>query len=122
MRALFAEFAEPVPSIFSAVDDVDSIYFSPIEEVVVDTWVHGRVLLIGDAAHATSPNMAEGASMALEDALVLTHMLGRHGSLDEALSAFSERRRVRIRWVGNAGIIGTASELCQSHFAISRCA
>jgi 2-polyprenyl-6-methoxyphenol hydroxylase-like FAD-dependent oxidoreductase len=99
LRALFAEFAEPVPSIFSAVDDVDSIYFSPIEEVVVDTWVHGRVLLIGDAAHATSPNMAEGASMALEDALVLTHMLGRHGSLDEALSAFSERRRIRIRWV-----------------------
>jgi 2-polyprenyl-6-methoxyphenol hydroxylase-like FAD-dependent oxidoreductase len=99
LRALFAEFAEPVPSIFSAVEDVDSIYFSPIEEVVVDTWVHGRVVLIGDAAHATSPNMAEGASMALEDALVLTHMLGRHGSLDEALSAFSERRRARIRWV-----------------------
>ena len=99
LRALFAEFAEPVPSIFRALEDWHSIHFSPIEEIVVDTWVEGRVVLIGDAAHATSPNMAEGASMALEDALVLAHMLARNGSLSEALSAFSERRRARIRWV-----------------------
>ena len=51
------------------------------------------------AVDATSPNMAEGASMALEDALVLARMLGTPGSTDEALSAFSERRRPRIRWV-----------------------
>jgi 2-polyprenyl-6-methoxyphenol hydroxylase-like FAD-dependent oxidoreductase len=43
--------------------------------------------------------MAEGASMALEDALVLTQMLATHDSLAAALSAFSERRRARIRWV-----------------------
>jgi hypothetical protein len=44
-----------------------------------------------------SPNMAEGASMALEDALVLTHMLAAQGSPAEALSAFSEQRRARVR-------------------------
>jgi len=97
--ALFAEFAEPVPSILSELESFDSIHFSPIEEIVVDTLVQGRVVLIGDAAHATSPNMAEGASMALEDALVLTQMLATHGSPAEALSAFSERRCARIRWV-----------------------
>ena len=97
--ALFADFAEPVPSILSQLESFDSIHFSPIEEVVVDTWVQGRVVLIGDAAHATSPSMAEGASMALEDALVLTQMLTTHGSPAEALSAFSERRHARIRWV-----------------------
>jgi 2-polyprenyl-6-methoxyphenol hydroxylase-like FAD-dependent oxidoreductase len=97
--ALFAEFAGPVPGILSELESYDSIHFSPIEEVVVDNWVQGRVVLIGDAAHATSPNMAEGASMALEDALVLTRMLATHGSPDEALSAFSERRRARIRWL-----------------------
>ncbi len=99
LRALFAAFAEPVPSILSELETFDSIHFSPIEEIVVDTWVQGRVVLIGDAAHATSPNMAEGASMALEDALVLTHMLAIHGSPPEALSAFGERRRARIQWV-----------------------
>ena len=98
-RALFAEFVEPVPSILSTLETFDSILFSPIEEVVVDTWVQGRVVLIGDAAHATSPNMAQGASMALEDALVLARMLATRRSPAEALSAFSERRRARIRWV-----------------------
>jgi 2-polyprenyl-6-methoxyphenol hydroxylase-like FAD-dependent oxidoreductase len=97
--ALFAEFADPVPSIVSELETFDPIHFSPIEEVVVSTWVQGRVVLIGDAAHATSPNMAEGASMALEDALVLTDTLATHDLLTEALSAFSERRRARIRWV-----------------------
>jgi 2-polyprenyl-6-methoxyphenol hydroxylase-like FAD-dependent oxidoreductase len=98
-RTLFSDFAEPVTSILSQLESVHSIHFSPIEEIVADTCVHGRVVLIGDAAHAMSPNMAEGASMALEDALVLTHMLVTHGSPDEALSAFSERRRARVRWV-----------------------
>jgi 2-polyprenyl-6-methoxyphenol hydroxylase-like FAD-dependent oxidoreductase len=97
--ALFAEFADPVPGILGGLESFDSIHFSPIEEIVVNTWVRGRVVLIGDAAHATSPNLAEGASMALEDALVLARMLAVHGSPDTALSAFSERRRPRIRWV-----------------------
>ena len=96
---LFRAFAEPVPSILSQLKSFDSIHFSPIEEVVVDNCVHGRVVLIGDAAHATSPNMAEGASMALEDALVLARMLATHGSTTEALSLFGERRSARIRWV-----------------------
>jgi len=43
--------------------------------------VRGRVLLIGDAAHATSPNMAQGAAMALEDALVLAEYLERSDSI-----------------------------------------
>jgi len=98
-RKLFADFSEPVPSILGELASFDSIHFSPIEEVVVDTWAQGRVVLIGDAAHATSPNMAEGASMALEDALVLSQLLTTQRSPVEALSAFSERRRARISWV-----------------------
>jgi 2-polyprenyl-6-methoxyphenol hydroxylase-like FAD-dependent oxidoreductase len=96
---LFGDFAAPVPSILGGLESFDCIHFSPIEEIVVDTWVQGRVVLIGDAAHATSPNMAEGASMALEDALVLARMMATHGSPALALSAFTERRRARIRWV-----------------------
>jgi 2-polyprenyl-6-methoxyphenol hydroxylase-like FAD-dependent oxidoreductase len=97
--ALFADFAQPVRSILRELESFDSIHFSPIEEIVVDTCVQERVVLIGDAAHATSPNMAEGASMALEDALVLPEMLATHGSPLEALAAFNERRSARTRWV-----------------------
>jgi 2-polyprenyl-6-methoxyphenol hydroxylase-like FAD-dependent oxidoreductase len=98
-RALFADFGEPVPSILTRLESFDSIHFSPIEEIVLNSSICGRVVLLGDAAHATSPNMAEGASMALEDALVLAQTLAIHASPEEALSAFTKRRRARIRWV-----------------------
>ena len=77
----------------------DGIWFSPIEEVVPPTWSRGRVVLIGDAAHASSPNMAEGASMAIEDALVLAEVLTGGGSIPEALAAFGARRTPRVTWV-----------------------
>jgi 2-polyprenyl-6-methoxyphenol hydroxylase-like FAD-dependent oxidoreductase len=99
LRALFADFAKPVPGILGELGGFDAIHFAPIEEIALDSSGRGRVLLIGDAAHATSPNMAEGASMALEDALVLARMLRTHGSPEASVSAFSERRRARIRWV-----------------------
>jgi 2-polyprenyl-6-methoxyphenol hydroxylase-like FAD-dependent oxidoreductase len=98
-RALFEDFAEPVPTILGALDGFESIHFAPIEEIATATWVRGRVVLVGDAAHATSPNMAQGASMALEDALVLTHTLATHSSAAAALSAFADRRRNRLRWL-----------------------
>jgi FAD-dependent urate hydroxylase len=87
-RALFGDFAEPVPSILGELDGFDAIHFAAIEEMALDSWARGRVLLLGDAAHATSPNMAEGVSMALEDGLVLARMLRTHGSPEESVSAF----------------------------------
>jgi 2-polyprenyl-6-methoxyphenol hydroxylase-like FAD-dependent oxidoreductase len=99
LASLFSEFAEPVPSLLTELQSFDAIHFSPIEEIVLEAWVRGRVVLIGDAAHATSPNMAEGASMALEDALVLAQMLATHRTAPAALSAFTERRRARVSWV-----------------------
>ena len=72
---LFSGFAEPVPEPLDSVAGRDLVHRSTIEEVALDSWVRGRVVLIGDAAHATSPNMAEGAAMALEDALVLAECL-----------------------------------------------
>jgi 2-polyprenyl-6-methoxyphenol hydroxylase-like FAD-dependent oxidoreductase len=99
LRALFEDFAEPARSILGDVRSVESIYFAPIEELDIDRWVQGRVVLIGDAAHATSPNMAQGASMALEDALVLARMLATSGSPTDALVGFWERRRARVQWV-----------------------
>jgi FAD-dependent urate hydroxylase len=74
------------------------VHRSTIEEVVLDTWVRGRVVLVGDAAHATSSNMAEGAAMALEDALVLAECL-RYEATPAALSHFEALRRPRTDWV-----------------------
>ena len=98
-RDLLAEYAEPVPALLDALDEAQNgngnEQAAVIEEVVLDSWTHGPVLLIGDAAHATSPNMAQGAAMALEDALVLAESLNMADSIPGALAAHERRRRPR---------------------------
>lgn len=99
LDGLFSSFAEPAPRLIASLPDPALAHRSTIEEVALDAWVRGRVVLIGDAAHATSPNMAEGAAMALEDALVLAECLQRSDAVPAALAAFEARRRPRTDWV-----------------------
>ena len=56
-------------------------------------------MLIGDAVHATTPHMASGAAMAIEDAIVLGDLLGQDGDLDTVLNTFGEMRCERCRLV-----------------------
>jgi 2-polyprenyl-6-methoxyphenol hydroxylase-like FAD-dependent oxidoreductase len=104
-RRLFDGYPEPVPTLLGRLRSADELWFSPFEEVAPPTWTKGRVVLIGDAAHATAPNMAEGASLALEDALVLASALSPLTStspvrdLAASLQAFAERRTPRVAWV-----------------------
>ena len=93
---LFVDFADPVPRLLQHAGDA---YFAPIEEVVPPAWAARRVVLIGDAAHASSPNMAQGAAMALEDALVLADVLATSQDIEEALTEYQRRRTARIAWV-----------------------
>jgi FAD-dependent urate hydroxylase len=99
LSELFAEFAEPAATLLGALEAAAEIHVSTIEEVALDRWVDGRVVLIGDAAHATSPNMAQGAAMALEDALVLADCLRRIPAIPDAIATFQARRRPRTEWV-----------------------
>jgi 2-polyprenyl-6-methoxyphenol hydroxylase-like FAD-dependent oxidoreductase len=94
-RDSFASFAEPVSHL---LEQGANAYFSPIEEVVPPAWTGHRVVLVGDAAHASSPNMAQGAAMAVEDALVLAELLGTQ-PVGQALTAYAERRKARVAWV-----------------------
>ena len=95
-RELFVDFADPVPRLLQHAGDA---YFAPIEEVVPPARAARRVVLVGDAAHATSPNMAQGAAMALEDALVLADVLATSQDIEEALTQYQRRRAARIAWV-----------------------
>src|SRR5690606_22509311 len=96
---LFEGFAAPVFPLGAEMPGSTQVHFGSIEQVVMDEWVRGRVVLIGDAAHASSPSMAEGAGMAMEDALVLAETLADAASPDAALAAYSQRRRPRVDWV-----------------------
>ena len=89
-------FAEPVPRL---LDHATEVYFAPIEEVAPPAWTAGRVVLVGDAAHASSPNMAQGAAMALEDALVLAELLTADQPVEQALAGYEQRRQARVAFV-----------------------
>jgi 2-polyprenyl-6-methoxyphenol hydroxylase-like FAD-dependent oxidoreductase len=95
-REGFADFGAPVPRL---LDHAGDAYFAPIEEVVPPVWSAGRVVLVGDAAHASSPNMAQGAALALEDALVLADVLAGGRPIEQALAEYGRRRAARVAWV-----------------------
>jgi len=99
LQEVLADFEGPAIAIRQALEGSIAIHAAPIDEVVLDSWSLGRALLVGDAAHAMSPNMAQGAAMAIEDALVLTECLSEQASIGATLSAYEARRRPRVGWV-----------------------
>ena len=99
LAELLTGFAAPVPAILDSLGPDGAVHVAPIEEVALDGWSRGSVLLVGDAAHATSPNMAEGAAMALEDGLVLAECLASGRGIAQTVARFQARRRPRTQWV-----------------------
>jgi FAD-dependent urate hydroxylase len=97
VRDVLRDFAEPVPTLLAAAEGTP--HGAVVEEVAVQPWSRDMVVLIGDAAHATSPNMAEGAAMAFEDAIVLAESLSEAATIRAALIAYEDRRRPRTGWV-----------------------
>ena len=80
--------------------------YRPMESLLVpDPWFRGRVVLIGDAAHTTTPHLATGAGIAIEDAVVLAEELAGKASINVALSRFMARRFERCRLVVDTALL-----------------
>jgi 2-polyprenyl-6-methoxyphenol hydroxylase-like FAD-dependent oxidoreductase len=102
---LLADYGGIVAEIRDKVTPQTEIVFRPLEIFRLPApWHVGRVVLIGDAAHPTTPQLASGAGIAVEDALVLAEEATRHVSVTEALAAFRERREERCRLVVESSI------------------
>jgi 2-polyprenyl-6-methoxyphenol hydroxylase-like FAD-dependent oxidoreductase len=81
------------------VDD-DAVVMRPLDNILVPApWHRGRVVLIGDAAHGTTPHCGQGAAQAVEDAIVLAEELVGDAPLATALQRFTDRRFERCRTV-----------------------
>jgi 2-polyprenyl-6-methoxyphenol hydroxylase-like FAD-dependent oxidoreductase len=99
LRERFASFGDIVQEYLAALESDSDIHCSPIEWIEEERWCTGRVVLIGDAAHASSPMMGQGGSLAIEDAVVLAESLRSADSVDRALENYVVRRSPRVRWV-----------------------
>ena len=101
LRALLAPFPAPlVQRIRDQIGDDSQIVFRPLEGLLMPRpWFRGRVVLIGDTVHATTPHLASGACIGIEDAIVLAEEIERHADVDAALAAFEARRWERCRMV-----------------------
>jgi FAD-dependent urate hydroxylase len=99
LRERFAGFADPVPRLLDQLEDPARVHVASIEQVAEERWGRGAVVLVGDAAHGMSPNMAQGAALAFEDALVLAGCLGDATTVTNAVAAFVARRNRRTGWV-----------------------
>ena len=97
---LFEDLPDAVQRITRAVETAEDLHHDDLGDVSLPRWSRGGVLLIGDAAHATTPNMGQGAALAIEDASVLSAMLAeahRSGTrLPGCLAPFETRRRSRV--------------------------
>lgn len=95
-----ALFGGPVAESLKHVTDPSAVVYSRISQVSVEEpWHVGRVVLAGDAAHASTPHLAQGAAMAVEDALVLAESLDAEQDVPAALAAWEGRRRPRAGFV-----------------------
>jgi 2-polyprenyl-6-methoxyphenol hydroxylase-like FAD-dependent oxidoreductase len=104
MRSLAEAYHGPWDEIRATLSDPGTVSYTLFEELVVPApWNRGRVVLIGDAAHACPPTLAQGGSQALEDAAVLTELLLSLTAVDDGLwSAFTARRFERAKTVVEA--------------------
>ena len=109
---IFHDWHAPIPELIATIDEDallrDDIYDrNPITE-----WGHGRVTLLGDAAHPMTPNMGQGACQALEDAVVLTHSVGSIDDPVQALRTYEQRRIERANtMVRQSRVLGRILQL-----------
>jgi len=115
MQERFAEFGDPARQFLDQLDARAEVIYTAVEEVALPLpWHAGRILLIGDAAHASTPFMGQGGAMAVQDAVVLGKLLDAGLDTDALLQRFGALRHPMCRFaqeasrrVGEAGALET---------------
>jgi 2-polyprenyl-6-methoxyphenol hydroxylase-like FAD-dependent oxidoreductase len=129
LAELLEEFGGQVGEIRDALragsmPDAKVLYRPLAGHMINGPWHRGRIVLLGDTVHATTPHLASGAGIAIEGALVLAEELGRRHYLEGALLAYAGRHYDRARLVvtasGRMGQIEQAGGSLEEHTAVMR--
>jgi 2-polyprenyl-6-methoxyphenol hydroxylase-like FAD-dependent oxidoreductase len=96
---LVSEFQSDIQSVIEKTDNTAILQNDLLDLKPILNWYKGNIILIGDAAHATTPNLGQGACQAIEDAYFLADCLSRYPSVSEAFSAFQNKRKPKADFV-----------------------
>lgn len=107
LRATYASLGWLTPNVLAHVPPDAELYYDQVAQVVMPSWRHGRVVLVGDAAYAVSLLAGQGASLAIAGAFVLADCLAKATTVDEGLHEYEtvlrpiaqEKQRVAVKAV-----------------------
>ena len=100
MREKLSAAPPQIQELANEINDDEGVVYRPLEQMMLyGDWHSGRIVLLGDAVHATTPHLGQGAGMAIEDSLVLADELSRHDNPDAAFKAFRDRRFERCKYI-----------------------
>ncbi len=97
-RRMLATYWPDYAAYAAGIGDAEALLRAKYRDVVMKTPIAGRILFIGDAAHGTSPQLGQGANMALVDAGTLADALAEAPDIDRALALYERRRRTHLRY------------------------
>jgi 2-polyprenyl-6-methoxyphenol hydroxylase-like FAD-dependent oxidoreductase len=95
----YAHFPGPIPDILRNTPDSEIIRTDLHDFAPISSWWQGRVVLIGDAAHAMTPNLGQGGAQAIEDGYALAEKLASAARPEEAFEQFQMLRMPKVRWI-----------------------
>lgn len=94
-------FPKIINDLIQTVDEDQIIQTDLYDFKPIPKWTNGRVVLIGDAAHATTPNLGQGACQAIEDAWFLAEELSKNDLIEDALISFQQKRFEKAKFITN---------------------
>lgn len=115
MQAKIADHGAPqIRELASQITDNDEVVYRPMDAMMLyGPWHAGRVVLVGDAVHATTPHLGQGAGMAIEDSIVLAEEIADRDTPEEAFEAYRGRRFERCRYIVESSLAICRGQLGQ---------
>jgi 2-polyprenyl-6-methoxyphenol hydroxylase-like FAD-dependent oxidoreductase len=98
----FSHYSSPIPQLIESTHESELIWSDIIDLKPISKFAFSRILLLGDAAHATTPNLGQGAGMAMEDALRVAEELDHfNNDVQKAFIACESKRLARTHFIVN---------------------
>jgi len=101
-KNLYGEFVWKAKEILNRLTNNIQLIYDDLFDLNLNIWHKGNIVLIGDAAHAITPNLGSGAAMAMEDALSLAKSLKNNDSLKHAFKQYFKERYKRVNYIRGA--------------------